>query len=237
MARGRKFKRTNRRKRIVYRKRRGYVRPRKDPLNQSRVLVKHWYRDYLQQIVQVGNIQDYTWRINSMYDPDYTNSGKNLQPYGRDRYAGMYSYYQVKAFRIEGTIMVQSNYAGAPPGNTTNNGSYVLGTYPTEGGAVAPNTPIYLGEINGSKTGQFQEGRPVRFKQYVNLKNLTGLFGTAFNSGLGSYSGTNPGNPIWTTLRVAPHGAASEDCQIHINYKVTFYVEWSMPKMTYYDDV
>jgi hypothetical protein len=40
------------------------------------------------------------WKVNSIYDPDLSNTGGNFQPLGRDTWAGIYNYYKVLKTKI-----------------------------------------------------------------------------------------------------------------------------------------
>lgn len=71
--------------------------PMKWPIpNASRVVFR--YNDWLKLTSTTGSIASAQWRMNSLYDPDYSYTGH--QPYGYDQLSGMYAAYIVTKFTI-----------------------------------------------------------------------------------------------------------------------------------------
>lgn len=79
--------------------------PRSLPLNgfPTKVLVKHKYATTIGLDPGTGTIATYSFRTNSMYDPDRTGIGH--QPRGYDQYALNYNHYTVVGSKIKVTPM------------------------------------------------------------------------------------------------------------------------------------
>jgi hypothetical protein len=57
-----------------------------------------------------GTSSSYTWRLNSLYDPDYTSTGK--QPYMYDQYSAVYNRYRV--IKTELIVDIVNNSSTVP---------------------------------------------------------------------------------------------------------------------------
>jgi len=100
--RRRPVRRFTRRRRVV---RRRFI-PR-SPFSSTK-LVKLKYADILNYSVPAAPALGYTRiRCNSVFDPDYDNSGTNHQPMFRDELAAIYNHYQVLSAKI--TVKFMSN--------------------------------------------------------------------------------------------------------------------------------
>lgn len=77
-------------------------------IQQPVALRKHTYFEYHNLSAQsgVGAPGTYSYRMNSMYDPDLTSTGH--QPYGFDEMMVLYTYYQVLAVRFTFTLISQT---------------------------------------------------------------------------------------------------------------------------------
>jgi len=196
--------------------------------------VPHSYTTYyVDAPISSTAASQWSFRLNSLYDPEYDNNGRNQQPRGYDRMASAYSYYLVKKARVEIVI-------NAAPGSTPAQlVQYNCAAYPGVSGTSAPPGVNYLAEQPSGKQGMIGlvNGVSKKIVTTVNIKDLAGLTGNAFNSGLGALAGLNPGNPMWYTFALqAIGGGVTATARATILVKITYIAEWQMPKYATVND-
>lgn len=193
-----------------------------------RVVVPHTYvTQYTGLTVSTTAPSTWTFRLNSLYDPEYDNNGKNQQPRGYDRMASAYGYYLVRRVKVETEIVASPASAGSSGSALQWNAA----AYPGSVGNSAPPAVQYLSEQPGGKKGLMglTNGKSEKSVMYVDIKKLAGQVGTAFNSSLGSLSNGNPGNPQWFTLAAQGIGAVGATVTASIIIRITYITEWSLP--------
>lgn len=200
-----------------------------------RVVVPHCYvAQYENVSVAAGAPTLWTFRLNSLYDPEYINNGKNGQPRGYDRMASAYGYYLVRRVKVETEVIA------APPtsGATVQAIKWSAAAYPGQQGNSAPPAINFLNEQPGSGKGLLGlvNGKSARCTQYVDIKKLAGQLGTAFNSGLGSLANGNPGNPQWFTVALQGIGGISTTALCTVQVRITYIAEWSLPNWSAEND-
>jgi hypothetical protein len=82
--------------------------------------------------------QFYEWRLNSIYDPDKTNTDAFKQPLGRDTWASVYDYYRV--LQTDVLITVQNMYQLASSGR----GCSIFGYQLTDGTSKAETRDAFM---------------------------------------------------------------------------------------------
>jgi len=199
-----------------------------------RIEVPHSYTSYyVNASVSNAAASQWTFRINSLYDPEYDNNGRNAQPRGYDRMASAYGYYLVKKARIE---IVVNAAPGSTPAQLL---QYNCAAYPGQSGSSTPPGVNYLAEQPSGKQGMIGlvNGVSKKIVTTVNMKDLAGLTGNAFNSGLGALSGLNPGNPLWYTFALqAIGGGVTATANATILVKINYIAEWTLPKYATVND-
>jgi len=75
---------------------------RKDPFKPFQVVRLNYGSNYTMTCPATGLADEWTFRTNSIYDPDFTFLGK--QPYGRDQIANLYSKYKVMGLEAKITF-------------------------------------------------------------------------------------------------------------------------------------
>jgi len=166
----RKFKRSRRRRRRNFRRSKKSYTSSTGGLGPlpPRFLTRMRYSQALSHSYLSGTTNDYIFRLNSIFDPDYTGAGH--QPYAHDQFATFYSRYRVYkcSWRItfpssNDTFVVtvvptnavtdftDSNYAAEFPRAITKMTSYYGG-----GGAITFKGHISLARLNGSSKTQYR---------------------------------------------------------------------------------
>jgi hypothetical protein len=146
-----------------------------------------------------ANTYAYQWRINSLFDPNYTATGS--QPVGYDELAAIYNKYLVYRAEIETTLSCADTAAVACVA-TPDNPPYL-------------NT-IVLGGMPHAKVGMtVKNGPPARFKTVVHVHVVFGVPFIAvetddqFSSGVA----TNPTNTVFWNVAFDTMGA-TDVCSI-----------------------
>lgn len=195
--------------------------------------------DYSRNYIVQTTPYEWTFRLSSLYDPNYTSAvsgvnGRNEQPSGRDALVARYSSYQVKAAKIE--LMVAIDVEGQT--DQANMLRWEAAPYFTESDSSTPTVPKHLSEIPMGKHGLCTTFNGVQQKRtwYVDFRKLTSLYGHSYSSGLGAITGSNPGNPVWFTLKMLPEGNASHACNVFRQIRITYYVVFTGPKSSILDD-
>lgn len=81
-------------------------------MRNSKLVKLRYYTDVQLQPAGSGQThKDHIFRLNSLYDPDYTGVGS--QPYGTDQWANFYTYYVVEAAKIQ--VLFTRTETGAVP--------------------------------------------------------------------------------------------------------------------------
>lgn len=82
----------------------------------------HKYGDVINQNSASPNLYNCIYKMNSMYDPDYSNSGTDHQPMGRDQMGILYNRYRVDSFKYKITVMPTTDNTTPFVGITMANG-------------------------------------------------------------------------------------------------------------------
>lgn len=200
-----------------------------------RVVVPHCYTTQYENVSVAASVAStWTFRLNSLYDPEYNNNGKNEQPRGYDRMASAYGYYLVRKAKVEVEVIA----APATSGASVQAIKFNCAAYPGTQGNSAPPAIQYLSEQPGAGKGLLGlvNGKSAKWTQYIDIKKLAGQTGTAFNSGLGALSNGNPGNPQWYTVALAGIGGVSTTALCTLQVRITYIAEWSLPNWSAEND-
>lgn len=200
-----------------------------------RVVVPHTYTtQYTNISISTTAPTIWTFRLNSLYDPEYNNNGKNQQPRGYDRMASAYGYYLVRRAKVETEIICSQPTSGLVGSGIQWN----CAPYPGTVGSSAPPGVQYLSEQPGGKKGLMGivNGKSEKSTTYIDIKKLAGQQGTAFNSSLGALSGGNPGNPQWFTFAAQAIGVIDATVTASVIVRITYIAEWSLPNFATEND-
>lgn len=101
------------------------------------------------------------WRLNSIFDPDYSGIGN--QPLGRDTWSSIYNYYKVLETHIKYTVIETSNNpAQATPGVANSTAYPSLHGYLADISAAAPaNSQLWLNASNADTNSKQQIFGPI----------------------------------------------------------------------------
>jgi hypothetical protein len=146
-----------------------------------------------------ANTYSYQWRINSLFDPNFTATGS--QPVGFDEMAAIYNKYRVYRAEIETTLSCADTAAVACVA-TPDNPAYL--------------TTIVLGGMPHAKVGMtVKNGPPARFKTMVDIHTVFGVPFITLESDDQFASGvtTNPTNTAFWNIAFDTIGA-TDVCSI-----------------------
>lgn len=221
-----KFKRTYRRKpRHNIRRQPRWNRPmvNRSPRNfvSNRLVTKHVYGEYKAlSLTTQGVIQNYLYRLNSVFDPDYTGVG--TQPYGRDQLAALYGRYRVVAasvfvtFRNRGDPDNGVMVAIRPASNNT--------TPSTEKQLIEDRLSQYriISGLSGSRTMTTLRG-------YYPMSRIFGKPSAVLRSDdlFSAAIGTNPSHVAYLNVSLVSLNANSSPAEFTI--RIVYYTIWSEP--------
>lgn len=181
------------------------------------------YQDtgYLTTVAVTGLPGVHSYRVNSVYDPDFTGVGH--QPQFRDQLAAVYSRYIVYGVRYHVTFTLPGNYA------------WKVGILATEDTTYNPATHSF--DVSSEKRGCVQaimgkEGSPGSVKTmsgFIKASKLAGLTPKEYNADKVKYGGVvgaNPTNDLYMTLigeTITVDASVSLAFTIRLQYYVKFY--------------
>lgn len=181
------------------------------------VVVKLRYFDHYSLVL--GALSQ-TFRLNSVYDPDYTNAGH--QPYGFDQMAGLYSFYRVVrgSYIVTGANADLTSYAPSKAYVLVTDGGDPGGTMSNAAERGGPGVVKTIGAVTGSHGIQTWKGK-------FDVAKIAGIKRSELMGGdYGAVVSTNPVDIIWMWIYAAS-GAASESILFSVD--LTFEVEFSSP--------
>lgn len=167
------------------------------------------------------------FRLNSLYDFDYTNNFGNFQPGGRDRLANLYSFVTVRKVHLtfELTHTNEGVFSAAPSVQM----AWV--SWQADSGSILPAVPSYPRMLPGSRVTNVARDTNKKLKVTIDVAKLSGMGGSVFSSGTGAVVGTNPGNPIWGDLLVTQNYVTGGEHNTYaIHMRAVFDCEYAGPK-------
>lgn len=159
----------------------------------DRLSTKLVYADKINLSLSSGGPNYYSFRMNSLFDPDYTGTGH--QPQWFDQLAAIYRNYRVKGSKI--TVTFGSNANSTTSGSLI--GPYLVGiTTSNQATLFASSFPTLLEDANGVNTViATRDGGPC-------IKTLSNTFSPLRDLGLDPYDDTqgpstssNPNTPFY----------------------------------------
>lgn len=187
-----------------------------------RITTKLRYNDAFSIISAVGVMNDYQFRLNSIYDPDMTGAGH--QPLGRDQLAALYNRYRVDKVFVkvefskasEGACCGHALVANNDQTNFTNPFSVI---YEQSNSKIAVDS----NSTAGSKS------KTVLKKMYT-LRNITGVTSSKYKSddAYSSPVATNPAETIQLHIINCDVLNATTTTTV-MNVSMIFYVEFFDP--------
>lgn len=189
------------------------------------------YDDVIADKFQPGTtIWNAIFRLNSLYDFDYSNVLGNFQPGGRDRLAALYSLAIVRNVTLLFEV-VHARDSTAPAGSGAAPSITVRWSqWAAEGTTTLPTAPTYPAMLAGSRCKMLAIDNKARLVQKINMAKLAGLDGSPFNSGLGFNTNNNPGKPCWGELIVSQDTyGANEFNMFSVHVRAIFDVEYAQP--------
>lgn len=186
----------------------------------DKTFVKLPYADFFTINCGLATTEQYTYRMNSIYDPDYTSTGH--QPMGFDQWKAFYEKYIVLGFKI--TLWVQSL-------------GQVYGTV-----SLHPdNDPAFIGNqmeqpnaswkiITSPTQGQDSGKQVVKMKRYVGLKKFYSRAFDYDNDAANTNSG--PLTPAYMNIQITNLNTTSDYCRVYVKlkYYVKFFSRIDLPQ-------
>lgn len=175
--------------------------------------------------IQASNTQ--YWRMNSIYDPDYSNIGKNLDVDGWTLVNSIYVQYRVYGCKVKLTFMNATTATNcAVCISCTNNSAAITTTYPTT--TLATDFVARAGGKICYLNGRDSDDGTRSFSRYFNMWDVTGQTKQAYiaDGGNSNVIGADPTNLC--ALAVSLSGVPDVNVgTAAINYVVelTYYVE------------
>lgn len=216
-----------RRKYYTQRRRSNYRRGRRYRSNMPRInkfttglppsiLMKHVYVDNYKMdntgTPAVAATQQF--RLNSLYDPDYTSTGH--QPYYYDQIAALYSEYCVYGVLVD--VYAGSESATSP---------ILLTIQPSLTSSLPSDAKLGLERPNSIRLFIDAGGASQRLVKYFKIYQILGVpKSECFIDDALSASGTNPSRPVYLNFS-AICGDTSVAAVLNVNVKLTFYCKWS----------
>lgn len=192
-------------------KRRQLTRPRTIPLAlANKQTVRMRYVGIGHSTVTAGTVSNYGFRINSIYDPDYTGTGH--QPMYHDMYQGLYNHYLVKGAKLTMDVGIASSTRG---------GQATLYASPTNTPLTDPET---IAEQPGCDSQRVFSDTPTN--KLVKYYSKDKIFGNAQNSDLTAAFGENPTEGYFI---FAAFYNAGDSCTFDWTATIDFVVEVSEP--------
>lgn len=174
--------------------------------------VKLRYGDTLAFVT--SGVNGYTFRLNSLFDPDYSTTGH--QPLGFDQYAAFYGRYRVNACKI--FINAVSNDTTGPV-NVYWHVTNASPSTPTQSALLEQPYVKYcqLSESTGGKTNCF-------IKSYVNINKVMGYKKGNNDDNTEAVVTADPLNVVYGTIWVATPGGAAPN--LNVTVRLVFYCEF-----------
>lgn len=176
--------------------------------------VKFRYNDTFDNTIAANSDEVYTWRMNSLYDPDFTSTGG--QPLGYDQWSVFFQRYCVFACKVSITIMSLDTCYGR------------YGILPLSNGAppVAesnffdqPNTTWKI--LRPTTTLGGNGGNIIKLKKFVNISKLHGRKIDQYDDG--AIFGFNPETGAYLHLWQNNESGSTGNVRIWIRF--TYYAK------------
>lgn len=190
----------------------------------DRLFCKLTYADELSLTATTGGVYTQQYAINDLFDPDYTNSGTNHQPYLFDTYATMYNKYRVYGCKYY--LYIVNNTDDVPSYITVNARDDV--NTPT-------STALQFMEQGNCKqcilSGQEGQNRKV-LKGYFGIHKLLGISKKAYKEEPDLRESVS-GSPVNRVFMNICHETvqAAVTSNVKILVKLKFYCEFSNKKI------
>lgn len=210
-----------RRKRVIRKPRSNAIVVRSRNIIPKRMFVKLPYSTEHLGFVTSSTIYSHQFRINSIYDPDYTYTGH--QPKGHDQYEGLY-----RSYRVHGVLVEAWSSTTAGTGTLAGQSSFIS-IYPHKSTTV-PTSTIEVFESPDTKHRTFDANNPVYIKKYVNCARVFGQRKSVYNSDIDYQAlfGANPTNVAYATVQVC-NVDQTTSTGFFLRVKLTYYVELCDP--------
>ncbi len=158
------------------------------------------------------------WRLNSLYDPNFTGTGH--QPYGYDQCAVVYNRYKVHAATVEliFTNPTDDMFVSA----MVNSPNDTVGLTSTLPGQAMERPNVELQTLANAGT------RMTRITRRFNLANVIGCSQSQFDADIQDYTGligANPAKVVFLRIAMAdPSGVYSENAiGVNVLVRITFH--------------
>lgn len=194
-------------------------------------------------VAYVSGVDASQFRINSIYDPDYTNEFGDHQPLGRDTWAGIYNYYKVIKTNVRVDIMDLTNYnTQSTTLSTIAIPSLVGGMLDINGGVPTSVTKWLMAEKAGNSNRTQVFTRPTELTTHQGTQRVID-FEMSWNPTLFETSvidqsfkdtwtavGSNPDNTEWFSIIV--HNPSTDARNYYVRMQMEFLVAFKQVNQT-----
>lgn len=168
------------------------------------------YADQFQLTSGAAQYIQQQWKLNSAYDPDYTNVG--AQPVGYDQIASFYGFYKVFKTEIEVTV-------------TPSTKPLSISLYPSPNVTIATTYGAQASQAHG-QTQNCSIYQQIHFKMSFPIARHLGVDSEEFADVVyGADIGSNPTRLLYGTL-VAMNQDNSVGCTCYLSFKMRLFVQF-----------
>lgn len=187
----------------------------------KRMFVKLPYSTEHLGFVTSSTIYSHQFRVNSIFDPDYTYTGH--QPKGHDQYEGLY-----RSYRVHGVLVEAWSSTTSGSGTLAGQSSFIS-IYPHKSTTV-PTSTVEVFESPDTKHRTFDATNPVYIKKYISCARVFGQRKSVYNTDVDYQAlfGANPTNVAYVTVQVC-NVDQSTSTGFFLRVKLTYYVELNDP--------
>lgn len=186
----------------------------------DKIVTKLTYAENIQLIITAGAPDEWQYRGNSVFDPDFTAAGG--QPYLFDQLAALYASYEVHGSSIK-VVCGPNDSAGV-------SAPYRISVTPTNASAAAAQDPAVMSELPYSKFRTFSgNGDNDVIKSYMSTRRMLGFSKKQTDSSdmVISVTADPATNRTWFWQIHANSVDQIADAEANLEIRLVYYVEFS----------
>lgn len=172
----------------------------------------------------VGSIGSAAFRLNSLFDPDYTGIGH--QPNGFDQWSTFYNHYTVVSAQVKATFQIND-------GTTNSGGLMVGGIYISDDATYSADLGTILEQPMATrKFDSFSSStKPITVKQGFSAKKFFNVTNVTDNTGrIGATVGANPSEVGFGVVFVGAASGVMDPPPTSVLVEIEFLTIFSEPK-------
>lgn len=175
------------------------------------------------------------FRLNSVYDFDYSNTMGDKQAVGHDRLAASYSRYFVKYVTLVVKVMVSgfnTEFSGTTATSNATGVTVRFGRWLSEDATTSPSVPTHWQGMPGYRQDFVAQNNSGTYVFKIPVQKLVGEpDDDARVTGFGATSGSNPAKTIWGQLQIqSPNATSAVTTNYALSFRAYQTVEYTRPK-------